>query len=76
MPHTRAEHLRYSLLFALGRLKIQGRKGVLTEADRQQIADQVIGRLQEHGDPWRLNEPMPEVPVAPSWAWKGHNDRL
>lgn len=34
MPHTRANLLRYALLFALGRVKVQGRKGVITHADR------------------------------------------
>jgi hypothetical protein len=70
MPDTRAEHLRYSLLFVLGRLKIQGRKGVLTDTDRQQIADGVIRQLLQYGDPWRLEEPMPEPPLAPSRNWK------
>jgi hypothetical protein len=53
---TRGDLLYHSLLFALGRMKIQGRKGVLTEADRDQIARTVIERLRQYGDRWKLDE--------------------
>lgn len=53
---TRGDLLYHSLMFALGRMKIQGRKGVLTESDRQQIARTVIERLCLYGDHWRLDE--------------------
>ena len=71
MPRTRADQLRYALLFALGRVKVQGRKGVITQEQRDEIADQVIRQLGQHGDLWRLGEPVPEPPLTPSWDWKG-----
>jgi hypothetical protein len=52
------------------RLKIQGRKGALTETQRYEIADLVVKRLRQYGDPWRLGEPVPEPPLTPSWDWK------
>jgi hypothetical protein len=58
MIHTRAQHLYYSLCFALQRLKIQGRRGVLTEHDRTEIATTVVDRLRSHGDPWELSKEM------------------
>ncbi|MCW5692209.1 MAG: hypothetical protein KIT48_07580 [Pseudolabrys sp.] len=53
---TRGDQLYYSLCFALCRMKIQGRKGVLTDADRDQIARTVIERLRLYGDRWGLDE--------------------
>jgi hypothetical protein len=67
---TRADQLRSDIAFALMRLKIQGRKGVLTEAQRYEIADLVVKRLRQYGDPWRLGEPLPEPLLTPSWDWK------
>lgn len=51
MPRARAELLRYSLLFALGRVKIQGRKDFITDADRAQIADDVIASFSSTATP-------------------------
>lgn len=53
---TRGELLYHSLMFALGGMKIHGRKGVLTDADKDQIARTVIERLRQYGDRWRLDE--------------------
>jgi hypothetical protein len=49
---TKADQLRLAL-------KIQGRKGVLSETDRYAIADAVITRLTEAGDRWNLGEEIP-----------------
>lgn len=59
LMRTKADQLRHSIAFALGRPKIQGRKGVLSEQDRYAIADEVVARLREHGDHWRLDEELP-----------------
>lgn len=60
-PHlrTRADQLRLAIAFALIRLKIHGRKGVLTDADRSAIAEHVVTQLRQYGDPWRLDEELP-----------------
>jgi hypothetical protein len=47
---TKADQLRLAIAYALRDLKIQGRKGVLTEVDRYAIADAVIIRLTQSGD--------------------------
>jgi hypothetical protein len=33
----------------------------LSEEERYQIADDVVQRLQQHGDPWRLSEELPST---------------
>jgi hypothetical protein len=56
---TKADQLRLAIAYALRDLKIQGRKGVLTEVDRYAIADAVIIRLTQSGDCWNLREEIP-----------------
>jgi hypothetical protein len=56
---TKADQLRLAIAYALRDLKIQGRKGALTEADRYAIADAAITRLTECGDRWNLDEEIP-----------------
>jgi len=68
---TRGELLSEAISFALIKCKIHGRKGVLTESDRQEIAKTVIEHLRKHGDRWQLDAPV-EVPIRPSWAWSPH----
>jgi hypothetical protein len=33
----------------------------LSEDERYLVADDVVQRLQQHGDPWRLSEELPEA---------------
>jgi hypothetical protein len=56
---TKADQLRLAIAYALRDLKIHGRKGVLSEADRYAIADAVITRLTQCGDRWNLQEEIP-----------------
>ena len=69
MPHTRADLLRSSITFALMKAKIHGRKGVLTDAQRDEIASHVIAHLRNYGDPWRLDEELPLFFHGPSVPW-------
>lgn len=56
---TKADQLRLAVAYALRDARVQGRKGALTEADRYAVADHVVTRLREHGDPWGLDETLP-----------------
>jgi hypothetical protein len=56
---TRGELLVYTLAFALRGIKAKGRAGTITEEDRYAIAERVVAKLREHGDPWRLDEEVP-----------------
>jgi hypothetical protein len=60
MP-TRADALRFDLAFALrgARKIVRGLRHGLTEEERYRIADEVVRRLRERGDPWRLAEELP-----------------
>ena len=62
---TRADLLRFSIAFALigARKLVRGLRQELNEDERYRVADAVVQRLQEHGDPWRLTEELP--PPAP-----------
>jgi hypothetical protein len=60
---TRGEILRYAIAFALrGASKLVRvlRQG-LSEEERYRVAADVVGRLQRHGDPWRLSEELPDT---------------
>ncbi len=39
----------------------------LTEEERHLVADDVVHRLQEYGNPWRLSEELPDL------TGKGHS---
>jgi hypothetical protein len=71
MADTRAEMLRLDIAFALiGACKIiRGLKKGLTEAERFAVADKVVARLMQHGDPWRLSWKLPQQPY-------GHGERV
>jgi len=58
---TRADQLRFAIAFALIRARkvVRGLRQGLTEEERYAVADAVVWRLQEHGDPWRLSEELP-----------------
>ena len=71
LHYTRGELLREAICFALGKCKIQGRKGVLSDSDRQAIARAVIENLRQHGDRWNLDAPV-EVDIRPTWDWSRH----
>jgi hypothetical protein len=55
---TRGDLLRYAIAFALMRARkiVRGLKEGLTEDERYAVADQVVSRLKQHGDPWELSE--------------------
>jgi hypothetical protein len=58
---TRGDMLRFAIAFALkeARKIIRGLRQGLSEEERYQIADEVVNRLKQHGDPWRLSEELP-----------------
>jgi len=41
------------------RAKVRGFREELTEEERYRVADDVVHRLEQHGDPWRLSEDLP-----------------
>ena len=59
---TRGDMLRFAIAFALTRARklVRGLRQGLSEDERYLVADDVVRRLQERGDPWRLSEEMPE----------------
>jgi len=65
MPYTRGEMLRFAVAMALRKLKIHGRKGVMTEAQRYEAGDLVVRELKERNDPWKLDENMPDNHPGP-----------
>jgi hypothetical protein len=58
---TRGDMLRFAIAFALRRARklVRGLRQGLSEDERYLVADDVVHRLQQHGDPWRLSEEMP-----------------
>ncbi len=60
MP-TRGDILSFAIAFALrgARKLVRGLRQELTEEERYRIADDVVHRLKQHGDPWRLSEELP-----------------
>jgi hypothetical protein len=61
--------LRFAIAFALIRARklVRGLRQGLSEEERYLVADDVVHHLQEHGDPWRLSEKVPEA------TGKGHS---
>jgi hypothetical protein len=55
--------LRFAIAFALrgARKLVRGLREGLNEDERYRVADDVVERLQQHGDPWRLNEDLPSM---------------
>jgi hypothetical protein len=66
---TRGDMLRFAIAFALTRARklVRGLRQGLSEDERFLIADDVVERLRQHGDPWRLSEELPPV------SGKGHS---
>ena len=73
MARTRGELLRFAVAFALRKLKIHGRKGVMTEEQRYDAGDLVVAELQRYGDPWRLKEVLPD-PEPGALAYRAKSD--
>jgi hypothetical protein len=63
-PWTRGEMLGYALSFALIKATkvVRGLSKGLSDDERHAVVAEVLRRLKEHGDPWKLNEPTPETP--------------
>ena len=59
---ARGDLLFYAVAFALrGASKlVRGLRQGLSEEERFTVASDVVNRLQ-HGDPWRLLEPLPDM---------------
>ena len=55
--------LRFTIAFSLpgARKLVRGLRQGLSEKERYRVADDVVHRLQQHGDPWRLSEDLPHV---------------
>jgi hypothetical protein len=60
---TRGDLLRFAVAFALrgARKLVRGLRQGLSEDERYRVADDVVHRLQQHGDPWRLADDLPPV---------------
>jgi hypothetical protein len=53
--------LRFAVAFALigARKLVHGLRQGLSEEERYRVADDVVSRLEQHGDPWRLADELP-----------------
>ena len=53
--------LRFAVAFALMRARklVRGLRQGLSEEERYRVADDVVHRLKQHGDPWRLSDELP-----------------
>jgi hypothetical protein len=58
---TRGDLLSFAIAFALrsARKLVRGLRQELTEEERYRVANDVVDRLKQHGDPWRLSEDLP-----------------
>jgi len=58
---TRGDLLRFAIAFALrgARKLVRGLRQGLSEEERYRVADDVVHRLQQNGDPWRLSDDLP-----------------
>ena len=56
--------LRFAVAFALmgARKLVRGLPQGLSEDERYRVADDVVRRLKQHGDPWRLSDELPPLP--------------
>jgi putative tryptophan/tyrosine transport system substrate-binding protein len=62
---THGNMLSFAIAFALGARKlVRGIREGLTEEERYRVANDVVNRLKQHGDPWRLSEDLPPVMQA------------
>jgi len=58
---TREDMLTFAIAYALrgARKLVRGLREELTEQERYRVADDVVHRLKQHRDPWRLSEDLP-----------------
>jgi hypothetical protein len=58
---TRGDMLSFAIAFALrgARKLVRGLRQELTEEERYRVANDVVDRLKQHGDPWRLSKNLP-----------------
>jgi hypothetical protein len=58
---TRGDMLSFAIAFALrgARKLVRGLRHELTEEERYRVANDVVHRLKEYGDPWRLSDELP-----------------
>jgi hypothetical protein len=63
MAGTRGQALYYAIGFALMRAQkvVRGLRQGLTEEERYRVADAVVYQLKKYGDPWRLDEELPDM---------------
>ncbi len=71
--------MRFAVAFALikARKVVRGLREGLTGDERYSVADAVVWRLKEHGDPWKLSEELPTqstTAVAQPWMPKEGGD--
>jgi hypothetical protein len=59
---TRGESLAFAVAYALiGACKqVRGFRHTLNEDERFRVAHDVVHRLKQHGDPWRLSDDLPD----------------
>jgi hypothetical protein len=59
--HTRGDMLSFAIAFALrgARKPVRGLREEMTEEERYRVADDVVHRLKQRGDPWRLSDDLP-----------------
>jgi hypothetical protein len=71
-PWTRGDLLGYALSFALMKATkvVRGLSQGLSDDERRAVVAEVLRRLKERGDPWKLGEPSPEKPFEGHMA--GH----
>jgi len=57
---TRGDMLSFAIAFAMrgARKLVRGLREELTEEERYGVANDVVHRLKQHGDPWRLSEDL------------------
>jgi hypothetical protein len=60
---TRGDMLRFAIVFALMRARklVRGLRQGLSEDERYLIAEDVVHRLQQYGDPWDLSQELPPM---------------
>jgi hypothetical protein len=58
---TRADLPSFAIAFALrgARKLVRGLREELNEEERYRVTNDVVRRLKQHGDPWRLSEDLP-----------------
>jgi hypothetical protein len=58
---TRGDMLSFAIAFALrgARNLVRGLRDELSEEERYRVANDVVDRLKQRGDPWRLSEDLP-----------------